>query len=179
MLVRKTIENDLDYLRQISKKVDFEDNSHLEDIKKIEEFCNNYECMAMAAIQLGIPKRLIYLKNTDLDNLYDENHNEAIVMINPKILESYGKTEYWEACASCLDNMGLVERPYKIKLEYYDVDKNKHIETIEGFKSTVISHEIDHLNGVLHMDIAKEILQMDIESRKQYRETHPYKIISK
>lgn len=78
----------------------------------------------MAAVQLGISKRLIYLKNTNLDVVNrmqndslkeeDKNYNEARVLINPTIIKSEGITEYWEACASCLDNCRLVFRPYKI-----------------------------------------------------------------
>lgn len=176
---RKTIANDLEYLIQISKEISFDDIDLKNDIKKLSDFCKEYECMAMAAIQIGIPKRLIYIKNTDLNNLYDKNHNEEIIMINPRIIFKAGKTKYWEACASCLDNMGLVERPYKITVEYYDVSGNRCKEDIEGFKTTVICHEIDHLDGILHMDIAKKVLQMNKDERKKYRETHPYEIISK
>ena len=67
----------------------------------------------MASVQLGIPKRLIYIKNTNLKKIKNKTHNEKIVLINPVILKKEGLTKYWEACASCGDNMGLVERPYK------------------------------------------------------------------
>ena len=62
-----------------------------------------------------------------------------------------GLTEYWENCASCLDNMGLVVRPYEMDVHYYDVDGNEHEEKFEGFESTVLSHELDHLDGILRM----------------------------
>lgn len=87
-------------------------------------------------------------------------------MINPKILRSEGLTTYWEACASCLDNMGLVERPYKITIEYYDITGKRYEEIFEGFPCTVLSHEIDHLDGILHIDIAKEVLQMEKMTEK-------------
>lgn len=48
--------------------------------------------------------------------------------------------------------MGLVERPYKIKLEYYDENKKKHTKTFRGFETTVLSHEMYHLDGILHID---------------------------
>lgn len=178
-LSRKTIEADEEYLRQISKSVDFEKDDWKKAIETLEYYCENEEnSMAMASVQLGIPLRLIYLKKTDLDRLY-EDYNEATVMINPKILKSEGKTEFWEACASCLDYAGLVERPYKMEIEYYDINKEKHIKEFEGFACTVLSHEIDHLDGILHMDIAKEIkIRNDIE-RVKLRKDNPYKIISK
>ena len=52
-------------------------------------------------------------------------------------------------------------------------------EAFEGFESTVLSHEMDHLDGILHMDIADEVLIMTTEERKEFRKTHEYNIISK
>lgn len=179
-LKRKTIENDEEYLRQISEEVSFEDDSYKEEIKLLEEFCNQTECFALAAIQIGIPKRIVYLKNTKLDvPLDDINYNESKVLINPKIISRKGKTKFWEACLSCLDNTGLVVRPYEIIVNYYDINGLEHEEKFEGFESTVLSHELDHLDGILHMDVAEEVLQMTAEERKIFRETHPYEIISK
>jgi len=172
-----TILDDETFLRQRSKEVDFNDKSYLEDIKVLGEYCANNEVFAMAAVQLGIPKRIIYLRNTKLDKVDDKEWNEARVLINPVIKERIGYTKYWEACASCLDNTGLVARPYKIKLEYYDLFGKKRECVFEGFEATVLSHEYDHLNGVLHMDIAQEILVMTKEERKEFRLTHGYEII--
>ena len=176
----KTIENDLEYLRQISKPVDFKKEDWKEALKVLDEYCKNSDTvMAMASVQLGIPLRLVYLKNTDLEKLDDTSFNESRILINPKIISREGLTRYWEACASCLDNMGLVERPYKIKLEYYDENKKKHVKTFKGFESTVLSHEMDHLDGIIHIDKSIELYQMDRDERKRFRETHPYEIIRK
>lgn len=177
---KKTIENDLEYLRQISKPVDFNDDSYKEALNLLDEYCRNEEnCMAMASVQLGIPLRLVYLKKTNLDHLYDNDYNEAKILINPVIIKREGLTRYWEACASCLDNFGLVERPYKMEVEYYDENQKKHKEIFEGIAATVLSHEIDHLDGILHIDKAIQLLHMEVEERKEYRETHPYEIIRK
>lgn len=187
MLKAITINDDEKYLRQVSKEVDIKNDKELEnDIKILEEFCKENSVMAMAAIQLGIPKRLIYLKNTNLDIIQrmqtnssteeDEIYNEARVLINPVIINREGLTEYWEACASCLDNFGHVLRPYKIELEYEDINGEKYRDTFIEFEATVLSHEFDHLNGVLHMDIAEEVLVMPAEERKVWRQTHDYKI---
>ena len=179
-IIRKTIENDLDYLRQISKEVSLDDSSYKEDIKLLKEFCNETECFALAAVQIGIPKRIVFLKNTTLDvPIEDMNYNEAKVLINPVIISRRGHTKYWEACLSCLDNMGLVSRPYELVIKYYDEDGNIHEDKFEGFSSTVLSHELDHLDGILHMDIAEKVITMPKEERKAYREKHPYEIISK
>lgn len=177
---RKTILNDEKYLRQISKPVDFNDKSYKEDIKSLEEFCFETKCYALAAVQIGIPKRMIYLKNTTLDvPLDDISYNEAKVLINPTIISRKGHTKYWEACLSCLDNMGLVNRPYEILLKYYDANGIVQKEVFKGFESTVLSHELDHLDGILHMDIAEKVLNMPKEKRMEFRKKHPYKILSK
>ena len=178
-LVTKTIENDELYLRQISKEVNFEKDDFLNDIKKIKEYCQTQDVLAMACIQIGIPKRIIYLKNTDVHNLEDNSIDESRVLINPIIISKKGKTKYWEACASCLDNMGLVTRPYEIKIQYQDIYNQMHVDTFQGFESTVLSHEYDHLNGILHIDIAEKILVMDKEQRREFRKEHDYEIISK
>ena len=178
-LERKTIENDEDYLRQISKPVDFKTEEYKDAIKELDYFCKNDDnVMAMASVQVGIPLRLIYLKKTDLNRLEDD-YNEERVLINPKIIKEEGLTRYWEACASCLNYTGLVERPYKIEVEYYDIEGKKHQEIFEGFESTVLSHEIDHLNGILHIDIALKIKVLTKEERKELRKKEPYQIIRK
>lgn len=178
-LERKIIENDEDYLRQISKPVDFKTEEYKDAIKELDYFCKNDDnVMAMASVQVGIPLRLIYLKKTDLNRLEDD-YNEERVLINPKIIKEEGLTRYWEACASCLNYTGLVERPYKIEVEYYDIEGKKHREIFEGFESTVLSHEIDHLNGILHIDIALKIRELTKEERKELRKKEPYQIIQK
>lgn len=179
-ITRKTIEHDEMYLRQISKPVLFDNEEYKKDIKLLEKFCNETECFALAAVQIGIPKRILYLKNTSLDiPLNDIVYNESKVLINPIILERKGLTKYWEACLSCLDNMGLVSRPYEMLVKYYDVNGVQQVETFKGFEATVLSHEMDHLDGVLHIDIAEQILNMPKEERKIFRKQHPYEIISK
>jgi len=185
-----TIEDNEQYLRQISKSVNIlNDKNLLNDIKILENYCEKNEVLAMASVQLGIPKRIIYLKNTNLEVINrtqnntktkeDYNYNEKRILINPKIISREGLTEYWEACASCLDNTGRVLRPYKIIIEYYDINNNKYIDTFIGFESTVLSHEMDHLDGILHIDIAEELLIMDQEKRKKFRQTNNYNVISK
>lgn len=185
-----TIQDNEPFLRQISSSVDIKNDKELmNDIDILDQFCKENKVMAMASVQLGIPKRIVYLKNTNLDIINKiqnnsnseeiENYNEKKVIINPTILKREGLTEYWEACTSCLDNMGRVLRPYKIELEYYDIDGNQKVETFEGFESTVLSHELDHLDGILHIDIAEEVIEMPANERKIWRQSHEYKIYQK
>ncbi len=180
-IIYKTIDKDEKYLRQKSVPVDFKNNDYLEDIKTIEHACStNSNIFALAAVQIGIPKRIIYLKNTTLDiPLDDENYNENEILINPIIIDKQGLTEFWEACASCLEKTGLVERPYQIKINYKDIHNKEKTRVFTGFESTVICHELDHLDGILHIDIAKKIINANREERKILREKEPYKILRK
>lgn len=184
-----TIEDNEEFLRQVSKPVIFPDKELENDIKLLEQyFTESDTTLALAAVQIGIPKRLIYLKNTDLEVINrknndqeteeDKQHNEQRILINPVIISREGLTEYWEACASCLDNLGKLKRPYRIVIRYQDINGEYHDEVFEGFESTVLSHEMDHLDGILHMDKAEELLVMTKEERKEFRKTHGYEIIS-
>ena len=88
-----TIENNEQYLRQFSKKVDISDPELHNNIVVLQDYCMQNDVMAMAAVQLGIPKRIVYVKNTNLEilnkRLTDEgkeetkDYNEAKVLINP------------------------------------------------------------------------------------------------
>lgn len=184
-----TIKDNEEYLRQISSLVNLDDEALSENIKVLSDFCQENDVLAMAAVQLGIPKRIIYLKNTNLSLVQksqnnalteeEKTYNEAKVLINPIIVSKFGLTEYWEACASCMDLMGRVKRPYRIVIEYIDIEGNSQREVFEGFPATVLSHEMDHLDGILHIDIAEEVLDMPAEERKEFRKKHDYNIISK
>ena len=184
MLKVLTIKNNEKFLRQRSSVVDFQDKDLPQDLKDIKEYCTvNSGFYAMASIQFGIPKRIIYIKSTKQNGSNDcagsEHNLEHILMINPEIVSQKGKTEFWEACVSGLDNFALVERPYEIVVRYQNENGDIKVQKFEGFSSTVISHEIDHLDGIFHMDRAKKLLQLPASERVEYRRQHPYKIISK
>lgn len=193
-ITRKTIINDEPYLRQISKEVDFNDKSYLTDIELLKDYCSKNIVFALSPVQIGIPKRIMYMKNTttDVDKNSDSSYDESKVFINPVIVKRVGLTKYLETCASCPDpslplkevdkeNVYLacvVERPYLIEIEYYDINGENHRETLKGFISTVFSHEYDHLNGILHIDYTNDIKSMTFEERAAFRLLHPYEVIS-
>lgn len=192
-----TIKDNEQYLRQKSKEVNIKDPELHNNIVVLQDYCMQNEVMAMAAVQLGIPKRIIYIKNTNLDIInkrltkegkeQTKEYNEAKVLLNPEIISKEGITTFWEACASCSWYEGEVEkwyngkvrRPYKIKVKYIDLEGKKHEDYFEGFESTVLCHEIDHLNGILHIDIADEVLEMTTQERKELRKKDGYTIINK
>ena len=191
-----TIENNEQYLRQFSKEVDISDPELHNNIVVLQDYCMQNDVMAMAAVQLGIPKRIVYVKNTNLEilnkRLTDEgkeetkDYNEAKVLINPEIITKEGLTTFWEACASCSWYEGeikkwyngKVKRPYKIRVRYFDIEGNEHEDEFEGFESTVLCHEIDHLDGILHIDIADKVIKGTKEERIELRKKEGYTIIS-
>ena len=104
--------------------------------------------IGLAAIQIGIPKRVIVM---DLAHSADET--EPYVFINPKILwtsEDIAVAE--EGCLSVPDIWENVERPAKIRAEHLDRDGNLVTLEAEGLLATCLQHEIDHLEGVLFLD---------------------------
>lgn len=179
MISYKSIDKDLDWLRQVSKEILIGKEDLQEDISLLKEFCRQEKVLAMAAVQLGIPKRMVYVKNTDLEKLEEEEWNEDMLLINPVITNKKGLAWYWEACRSCLNLMGLVLRPYEISVSYYDIKGKKNKKVFTSFAAVVVSHEIDHLDGVLHIDKALQIYDMTSEERKKFRETHPYHVFYK
>lgn len=176
----KTIENDLEYLRQKSKTIDLLNMDYRRLIHQLDDYCSKKgNLLALASVQIGIPYRMIYFKKMDLEHIDDESYNQRKIMINPIITKKEGLTKYWEACASCQNNTALVLRPYRIKIEYYDEDQIFHKDDFQGFPATIISHEMDHLDGVLHMDQAIKLKILDVNERMKLREREPYCILKK
>ena len=81
MIERKTIENDEEYLRQISVPVSFEDETYMEDIKLLEQYCMETECFALAAVQIGIPKRIVVGKLIGEGNVELKSRNSSDIKI--------------------------------------------------------------------------------------------------
>ena len=179
MVKKITIADNEQILRQRSKEVDFSQTGLLKEIAEFVQACKEETgVFAMASVQYGIPKRMVYVKHTDLggDGKDENNH---ILMINPEILSQKGKAYFWEACASGLDNCAWVARPYQMEVKYCDIKGNVHIDMFTGLASTILSHELDHLDGILHMDRAEKLIHATREERSNLRKVEPYKVISK
>ena len=125
-------------------------------LKKISE--EMYDIMlsddgiGLAGPQVNINQRIIIIGKLD--------HQAYSVYLNPEITYfSKDKEIGEEGCLSLPHIFGLVKRSKKIHLKYYDLDGQKVKEKIKGLKATVIQHEIDHLNGILFIDKAEEIIK--------------------
>jgi peptide deformylase len=104
--------------------------------------------IGLAAIQVGVPKRVLVM---DLDQKDGKKNPKAY--INPVILwASEEMATFEEGCLSVPEIWDDVERPARIKAEYLDRDGKKQELEAEGLLATCLQHEMDHLNGILFVD---------------------------
>ncbi len=117
--------------------------------------------VGLAAVQVGVLKRLIVLDVSDNDSEPD-----PLVLINPEIL-SLGETtrQHEEGCLSIPDVHIEIERPASLVVGYLDREGKPRERKAEGLLATAIQHEIDHLNGKLIIDFLSR-LKRDIVVRK-------------
>ena len=106
------------------------------------------EGIGLAAVQIGVPKRIIVM---DLDQ--KDGKKDWRVFINPKILWASDEMAiYEEGCLSVPEIYDDVERPARIKAEYLDLDGKRVEIEADGMLATCLQHEMDHLEGVLFID---------------------------
>jgi peptide deformylase len=104
--------------------------------------------VGLAAIQLGIARRVI-----TVDTAKKDEEKQPLVFLNPEILSaSQEKSTYEEGCLSIPEYYEEVERPVGVKVRYMDLGGKTHEIEADGFLATVLQHEIDHTNGVLFID---------------------------
>ena len=140
-------------LRQISKpldKITKEDQNLMDDMLETMYAANG---IGLAAIQIGVPKRIIVM-----DISRDKDHKEPMYFINPVIKEkNLNKSTYEEGCLSVPDQFAEIERPSKCEVEYLDYYGKKKKLIAEGILPTCIQHEIDHLEGILFIDYLSKL----------------------
>ena len=104
--------------------------------------------IGLAAIQIGIPKRVIVLDITKKDG-----SKNPMFFINPEIIEkSENNSTYEEGCLSVPNQFAEIDRPDKCHIKYLDYHGQPKEIKAEGMLATCIQHEIDHLEGILFID---------------------------
>jgi len=98
--------------------------------------------IGLAAVQVGILKRLIII----------EYENKKYVLINPIVVEAEGSQMCEEGCLSFPNEFFSVNRPTNIVVEYLDENGEKQVLKENGVLAVVLSHETDHLDGILYID---------------------------
>jgi|TARA_B110001450_G_C17596004_1_gene470865 peptide deformylase len=125
--------------------------------------------IGLAAIQIGIPKRIIVM-----DISKDENKKQPMYFVNPVIHnKNPEKSTYEEGCLSVPNQFAEIDRPSKCEVEYLDYDGKKRFLKTEGLLATCIQHEMDHLEGILFIDylskLKKSMIIKKLSKGKQNR----------
>lgn len=120
--------------------------------------------IGLAAPQVGDDRRVIVV-----DVAREGEDPQPYLMVNPEVTwASDDKVMMNEGCLSLPDIFVDVERPEKIRFAYTDKDNVRHEVEADGLFARCVQHEIDHLNGVLHVDYLSRI-KRDLTLRKLAR----------
>jgi len=160
-------------LRQISEPVEKVGDEERELMRDMLETMYSAKGIGLAAIQIGIPKRIIVM---DLSK--EENKKLPMYFVNPVITEKNNeKKTYEEGCLSVPNQFAEIDRPNKCKVEYLDFDGNKQSLQAEGLLATCIQHEIDHLEGILFIDYLSKLKKEMIIKKLSKQKAKPDRII--
>lgn len=171
----KIVQNGDSVLRSISKNVPIkkigsaEINKLLKDMKKALDL--EEDGVAIAAPQIGTPFRIFIVSEkvfgiSELENLEENREitstkNENLIFINPKILKlSKKKAVLEEGCLSVRWKYGNVRRSTNATVEAYDENGKKFTRGAGGLLAQIFQHEVDHLDGILFIDKAKNIKEV-------------------
>ena len=153
-------------LRQISKpvkRVSKEEQILMDDMLETMYAANG---IGLAAIQIGVPKRIIVM-----DISHNNEKKGPRYFINPVIQNKNSeKATYEEGCLSVPNQFAEIDRPSTCVVEYLDYDGKKQILSANGLLSTCIQHEMDHLEGILFIDylskLKKSIIVKKLSKKK-------------
>lgn len=122
--------------------------------------------VALAAPQIAVPYRIFIISK----NVLPENgtsKKEDLIFINPKITNLSKKMSYAdEGCLSVRWLFGQVKRADKATVEAYDFEGKKFSRSGAGLIAQIFQHEIDHLDGVLFTEKAKNLQTYEPEKDK-------------
>ena len=140
-------------LRQISEPVESVGDEERRLMDDMLETMYAAPGIGLAAIQIGVPKRIIVM-----DISRDENKKEPRYFVNPVIKnKNDDKSKYEEGCLSVPDQFAEIERPNSCEVEYLDYNGKKQLLKADGLLATCIQHEMDHLEGILFIDYLSKL----------------------
>jgi peptide deformylase len=156
MAILRIFETPDPVLRQISTSVEAVDDELRALIADMFETMYHAPGIGLAAVQVGVPKRLLVM---DLQEPVDPEDPESPavkdprVFINPEILaHSDHEVPYTEGCLSVPDQYAEVMRPDRIRARWLDEHGEAHEEDLDGLLAVCLQHEMDHLEGILFID---------------------------
>ena len=132
-------------LKKKSRPVEKIDDKVRELIKDMIETMHQYDGVGLAAVQVGILKRIVVI------DTYEEG-SQVYILINPEIIETKGLREVEEGCLSFPNKFAKVERPEKVTVKALNEKGEEITIKAEGLLAQAICHEVDHLNGEVFID---------------------------
>ena len=144
MAIRKLRYEGDEILKKKSREVEQIDDRMQELIDDMIETMHKYNGVGLAAVQVGILKRLLVI------DLYDDTG--VIVMINPIIIKEKGEQEVDEGCLSFPNKFAKVIRPKDVVEEYTYREVIRMKINSKDLLAQAICHEVDHLNGEVFVD---------------------------
>ena len=135
-------------LRRVSAPVAKIDNAVRALVEDMFETMYDAPGVGLAAIQIGVPKRVV-----TIDATRGDDPKNPMALINPEIVwESEETVAHEEGCLSIPEYLDMVIRPERVRVRFLDLDgKAREIEA-DGLLARVVQHEVDHINGVLFID---------------------------
>ncbi|MBD1139185.1 peptide deformylase [Pelagibacterales bacterium SAG-MED46] len=153
MAVKTILTEPNQLLRQVSKPVNKVGKEEQQLMDDMLETMYSATGIGLAAIQIGIPKRIIVM-----DISKEEGKKEPRYFVNPVIKNKDPlKATYEEGCLSVPDQFAEIDRPSKCEVEYLDYHGNKKLVKADGLLATCIQHEMDHLEGILFIDYLSKL----------------------
>ncbi len=148
-------------LRKLSKPVERIDDELRLLAEEMLETMYAAPGVGLAAIQVGVPRRLVVLDVAD-----EDEPPQPLVLFNPEIVALGAQTRlHEEGCLSIPDFRIEIERPASLTLRYLDRDGMQQELDADGLLATAIQHEVNHLDGKLIIDFLSP-LKRDMVVRK-------------
>ncbi len=144
MAVRIIREEGDEILRKKARPVEVIDDKIREILDDMVETLHKYNGVGLAAVQVGILKRLVVI------DLYDGKG--PMKLINPVIIKQKGEQEVEEGCLSFPNKYVRVIRPADVTVEALDENGKKIKIHGKELLAQALSHEIDHLEGIVYLD---------------------------
>lgn len=166
--MKKIVQQNDPVLRAVSKKITHTEIQTPEFKKIVQEMfdalTSQKDGVALAAPQIGYSKRLFIVSS----KIFESDTDIPLVFINPKIIKkSSDKKNMEEGCLSCRWWYGKTKRASRTTVDA--LDENGHPIIIEGkgLLSQIFQHEIDHLDGILFLDHATKLHEVNPEPNEQ------------
>ncbi|HCR86106.1 MAG TPA: peptide deformylase [Alphaproteobacteria bacterium] len=155
-----------------------------QEIKSLQPFMDDMletmyanKGLGLAAVQVGVLKRILIMDIAQGSIRYDGTHNpdakpDPLFLINPEIVEESAKMFcFEEGCLSFPAQFAEVKRPEVVTVKFLDYQAKEKQMTFEKLASVCVQHEIDHLNGIVFVEhiskMKRDLIAKKLEKYKK------------